>query len=296
MKKIKLNIVLIITGAAAIVAAFLFGLMPIKAQAGGYECTCTHKCTKNNVNCDCPLCKLDHTLCWAEETDEDPKAGKTATALPDEPVIPTENHKDTVKSLPEEKEDEYGPLTPSGNMAIIDDYGAPSQRGKQFITVSTKNGNIFYIIVDRDDNGNETVHFLNKVDEADLLSLMDEDEVNEYIAVKTAAAGESAIKEKEVKEEPTPTEAPKEEEEPKKNSSGALVILLLIVIGAGAGYFFYTKNKSKKPRQEYEDPDLDYDESEEDYLESLPREIDDDMAPGSSSEGTDNNINTESEE
>lgn len=31
-------------------------------------------------------------------------------------------------------------------------------------------------IIDRDDNGTETVHFLNMMDEADLLSLMDEDE------------------------------------------------------------------------------------------------------------------------
>ena len=288
MKKTKLNKGVLLIGAAAIVAAFLFALMPIKAQAGGYDCTCTHKCTKNDVNCDCPLCKLDYKLCWAEES-EDPKEGKITTAVPDEPVTPTEAHKQNTR------EPEYGPLTPSGNMTLIDDYGAPSKSGKQFITVSTKNGNVFYIIIDRDDNGDETVHFLNKVDESDLLSLMDEDEVNEYIAVKASAAGKSAKKEKEVKEEPTPTEAPKGEAEPEKKSGGAIVILLLLGIGAGAGYYFYTKKKKQKPRQEYIDPDADYDESEEDYLESLPKEPDDDMDPGSSSDAADNDTSEEEE-
>ena len=65
-------------------------------------------------------------------------------------------------------------LTPDGNLSLIDDIGSAAQTGKQFITVETKTGNVFYLIIDRDDEGEETVHFLNQVDEADLLALMED--------------------------------------------------------------------------------------------------------------------------
>ena len=62
------------------------------------------------------------------------------------------------------------PLTPDGNLELVDDVYQTSD-GKQFITVQSKNDNTFYIVIDRDKNG-ENVYFLNLVDEADLMALM----------------------------------------------------------------------------------------------------------------------------
>jgi len=69
-----------------------------------------------------------------------------------------------------EEPEKEEPLTPDGNATLVDDFGG----NKQLITVTTKNGNYFYILIDRDDEGENTVHFLNQVDEADLMALIED--------------------------------------------------------------------------------------------------------------------------
>ena len=68
-------------------------------------------------------------------------------------------------------EPEGQPLTPEGNATLVDDYYGD----KQLITVTTKAGNYFYILIDRANEDKETaVHFLNQVDEADLMALLED--------------------------------------------------------------------------------------------------------------------------
>ncbi len=162
-----------------------------------------------------------------------------------------------------------GPLTPDGNLTIIDDYGSPDKTGKQFITVSSKNGNIFYIIIDRDDKGENTVHFLNLVDERDILSLMDEEEIEALYGTTEEEITEEPVIEEEPEEEPEVVE-----EEPVKTRSrtGTLVTLaILTVCGAGV-YIYFSSMTNKKKENSYPDPDADYDE--DDYLDDLPVEAD----------------------
>ena len=56
-----------------------------------------------------------------------------------------------------EETEETPPLTPKGNATLVDDFGG----NKQLITVTTKGGNYFYILIDRAAEGEQTVHFLN---------------------------------------------------------------------------------------------------------------------------------------
>ena len=77
-------------------------------------------------------------------------------------------------------ETEPQPLTPDGNLSLIDDIEGEAAEDKQFIIVQSKNGNYFYIIVDRAAEGENTVHFLNQVDEADLMALMEDGSSKTY--------------------------------------------------------------------------------------------------------------------
>lgn len=144
-------------------------------------------------------------------------------------------------------------LTPDGNLSLIDDIGSSTRSGKQFITVETKNGNVFYLIIDRDDEGEETVHFLNQVDEADLLTLMGDDApaaetpavcnckekcaagaVNTNCPVCKNNLSECSGKEPVTEPEPEP-------EQPEKKSSGGLLVIVLLLALAGGGAFAYVK-------------------------------------------------------
>ena len=169
-------------------------------------------------------------------------------------------------------------LTPDGNLSLIDDLGGASS-GKQFITVETKGGNVFYLIIDRDDEGAQTVHFLNQVDEADLLALMEDGEVQETPAVCTCtekcqagavntacpvcAVNMSECAGKAPEEEPEPEPEPEKE----SGSGGALVLILLLAVLGGGGAFAYIKFiKPKQGAKVSADPD-DYDfEDEEEYI------------------------------
>ena len=169
------------------------------------------------------------------------------------------------------------PLTPEGNMTLVDDISGDAAGDKQFIVVQSRGGSYFYIVIDNAAEGNNTVHFLNQVDEADLLAIIEDGssatpapavcactdkceagKVNTACPVcavnMTACSGKAA-------EPDEPTEQPKE-----KSSMGGLVLFLVVALLGGGGALYYFK--ILKPKQDVKGStdldDFDFDDYGED--------------------------------
>jgi hypothetical protein len=180
-----------------------------------------------------------------------PLATVTGTTETPQAVSPTEP-KDATETG---ETTEPVPLTPDGNLTLVDDASGDEATDKQFLTVITKGGNYFYIVIDRAGD-TQNVHFLNLVDEADLLALIEGDAPTTSVAPTPT----------EPEQQPIQQTPPVESEE----ETGSLIeipnltgILALVVVAAlaGAGVLFYVKvlrqKKSTKGTGEIGGLDLD---------------------------------------
>lgn len=151
-------------------------------------------------------------------------------------------------------------LTPEGNASLVDDSKSSK---KEFLTITTKNGNYFYLIIDRDANGEKTVHFLNQVDESDLLSLMDKDEIEEYQAMTNEKEKKETIEEETTE---VIKETPEKKEKKNMDLKAIFILLAILLVGGMTGIYGYVKKKKTQEATNI-DPDVDYDEKEEnDFL------------------------------
>ena len=178
------------------------------------------------------------------------------------------------------------PFTEDG-IAATRDLLYDKHTNKQFITVETRNGHTLYIVIDYDkllDEEEERyqTYFLNPVDEADLMALLEDDSQNTPIVCSctekctagkvntncalckmdmTNCAGKEAT--------PEETEQP-DEPTPEKNSNvGGILILVLILAAGGGGTLWYFKlrkpKSSVKGGDELDEFDFDEDDEAEEY-------------------------------
>ena len=226
------------------------------------------------------------------EPETPPEPVQTTPSVTIKPVTgttsPSTSGSNITPAAPKEPEAESGTstaLTPEGNMSLSDDISGAASDEKQFITVTTKNGNYFYLIIDRAEDGENTVHFLNQVDEADLLALMEDGTVTSAVcsctdkckagAVNTSCelcavdmtecVGKEAPPEPDP--EPDPDPDPEPEPEPKKDNTNGLLVVVLAVALAGGGAVYFLKFKKNKPDTKGSADLDDYDYGDEDETE-----------------------------
>jgi len=180
-------------------------------------------------------------------------------------------------------------------MTLVDDKTGVNASNKEFITLTTRDGNFFYLIIDKDKDGNNNVHFLNQVDEEDLLSLMD-DETAEKVSKEletgkqnsgtanaqgtrgagteqqgqTGVAGQTAQKDGTSADgsvsSSSASEVPLITPKPHKGTGTGMAAAGIALAGAGAGaaYVLVKAGKKKKGEKTAEDPDDGY---EEEYVQ-----------------------------
>ena len=200
----------------------------------------------------------------------------------EQPVLTSTTDEEDVVTVTDE---ETGALTPEGNLTLVDDYHTDYSdgSGQQFITLVSKSGATFYLVIDRNDKGENTVHFMNLVDEADLLSLMEDEDADAYTAEKEAAA--QAEQERKQAEEDAKKAAEEAAASGSEQTGGNKVtkyaatflgVLALVGLVAGGGIYTFMKQKQKKQAEkEALDPDANYTEDKGDFeipVEDEPEE------------------------
>lgn len=162
------------------------------------------------------------------------------------------------------------PLTPDGNLTITDDILIEN---KQFITVHSRSGAEFYIIIDRS-RESDNVFFLNQVDDIDLLALLESEDIEVECTCKEKCSAGFVDSEclicrmdidlcngKEVAQTELVTE-PEPAKPEKQQNYLPIVIIILLICGGAAVYFL--KLRKNKPKPTAADLDvLDEDEYEE---------------------------------
>lgn len=192
-----------------------------------------------------------------------PVSAATPDVAPQELQVQEKETEQHVKNKDNEKSE---PITPDGNLTLVDDFSGKETEAKQFITLVTKDGNYFYLVIDRDDEGKETVHFLNQVDEADLLSLMEDEEIEEL-----GFGQEEQPIEEIIAEEPEEIIIEESNPEEKKNpqvSTGVILSGMIAVVGFLVLAAVKLKEIKKNDRKESEKEE----EDEEEYYEFMDLE------------------------
>ena len=149
-------------------------------------------------------------------------------------------------------------LTPDRNAQLIDDV--TDNESLQFITVTARDGNEFYIIIDKGAQS-ENVYFLNTVDESDLAALV-EDYAPEQSTEQQQPEPSGEPDEEQTEPEQEQPEQPEPEAE-QSNSSFLFLIVLVVIGGAGLAVYYFKVFRPKKKLEQADDiEDFEFEETE----------------------------------
>lgn len=150
----------------------------------------------------------------------------------------------------------------------------------QFITVTARDGNVFYFVIDKGATANN-VYFLNTVDESDLAALVEGTEINTKTedtpsVTETLKPDTEPAEKTDTEQEPAETE---NADKDKTGNNGFLLILLALIGAAGVGaYYFKIVLPKKKLEQANDIEDFEFEGYDEDGEETQTDNEDEDYS------------------
>lgn len=194
--------------------------------------------------------------------DESVGAEATTEVVEVEEELTVETEEESTEETNSETETEEGSVgafSESGNLSLLDDVGSDEAKELEYMTVQTKSGAVFYLVIDRSADS-ENVYFLNQVDELDLMAIMDDAQKQEY---ENSLQEEPMIQETPADDEPVVDEPVEEEPQAglQTNNLALFGVIGVIAVAVIGGYAFM-KKKAKKDGADL-DEDLEFYDDEE---------------------------------
>lgn len=175
----------------------------------------------------------------------------------------SETEEESIEGNTEDTTESNGVFSEGGNLTLVDDIDGEASEGLQYMTVTTKSGVTFYLVIDRTSDS-ENVYFLNQVDELDLMAIMDDTQKAEY---ENSLSEQNPVEDTTVSDvivepsEPVVDDVTEEKTEIQTVNPALYAVIAVVAIAIIGGYMFM-KKKGKKADDGL-DEDLEFYDDEE---------------------------------
>ena len=190
--------------------------------------------------------------------DESAEASKTEATQTEQAVsqedAQTEEVAGTDEVLPENTDSTSTgtAFSTPGNGEVKDDITDSSS--KEFLTVTTKNNNTFYIVIDRSATS-QNVYMLSQVDENDLAEFLDKDSTATVVTPQTDTSNVVLDETESNDDTDKETSVDTQKKDQTNTNMGAMAAILILALGGVAAYYYFKIYKPKKEAEEDDQPE-----------------------------------------
>ena len=189
------------------------------------------------------------------EWDDEPQAVEEPPPPPSSLPTPMPEETPPPSPVAEPPPTTGNPFTPDGVATVIDN--ATSDDGKEFFTITTPAGNVFFLVIDRSRPQNN-VYFLNAVTEQDLMALaVRPEETPPFSPIP------EPLPTPEPEDDPTEADPYPEPEQGEPGNNGTVIFAIIAALAFGGAAYYLKIVRPKKQAAAFDDDEDEYEEDED---------------------------------